>query len=336
MDVQDFLPGEEAVAQIKADIEAYEAERRQVQRAVLWRVPVFVGVVLVLVAAVALAFNLLADPSEQWLSAPHIFLYVGGLAALFFAYSRAVSPARRLKNSFRQKVLPAVFVFVDQLRYRNGEKPYTFDQLPKEVTASFTTQNFGDVISGTYNDFGFELFEVRLSRSGKKNSVDVFKGVVVAFGAAVPFPGLLVATPRGGTLFGFVRRMLGGKAGELTSGVAAIDARYKFTTDNTKAARPLVTGRLAQALQWLVEGWPDRPARVALRGDTGFLLIPHNKDFFALPSVSRRLDYERHIAPMIADLGAVLATAALVRKVNVPDEAPQTEQPGPRREPPAG
>ena len=336
MDVQDFLPGEEAVAQIKADIEAYEAERRQVQRAVLWRVPVFVGVVLVLVAAVALAFNLLADPSEQWLSAPHIFLYVGGMAALLFAYRRAVSPARRLRNSFRQKVLPAVFVFVDQLRYRNGEKPYTFDQLPKEVTASFTAQTFGDVISGTYNDFGFELFETTLTRSGKKNSVNVFKGVVVAFGAAVPFPGLLVATPRGGTLFGFMRRMLGRKGGELLSGMDAIDARYKFTTDNTKAARPLVTGRLAQALQWLVEGWPDRPARVALRGDTGFLLLPHNKDFFALPSVSRRLDYERHIAPMIADLVALLATAALVRKINVPDEAPQPEQAGTRQEPPAG
>lgn len=321
MDVQDFMPGEEVVARIKDDIAAYEAERRKVQRAVLWRVPVFAIVVLASVAALAWVFNLLADPSEQWFSAPHIFLYFGGFITLFFTVRQAMAPARALRLSFRQRVLPSVFVFVDQLGYKNDEKPYSFDHLPKEATGSFTLSSFGDVLSGTYDDFRFELFEATLSRSGKKNSVRMFKGVVVAFSTAARFPGLLVATPRGASLFGFVRKMLGGKSSELLSGVEAVDSLYKFTTDNVAAARPLVTGRLAQALQWLIEGWPDRPARVALQGERGFLLIPYEKEFFALPSVSRSLDYQRHIAPMIADLGALLATVALVRKINVPDEA---------------
>lgn len=322
MDIRDFMPGEEVVVRIKADIAAYEAERRQVMRALLWRVPVFVGGVLALVAAVALVFNVLADPFEQWFSAPHMFLYFIGIVTLYFAYIQAVRPSRRLKQSFRERVLPAVFVFIDQLGYKNGEKPYSFERMPQEVTGKFTLHSFGDMISGQYDGFGFELFETTLAYTMKKSSVRVFKGVVVAFGAVAPFPGLLVATPRKSTAFGFVRRILGGKTGEMRSGNDVIDARYKFTTDNVQAARPLVSGRMAQALQWLVEGWPNRPARVALRGDSGFLLIPHEKDFFALPSISRALDYQKHIAPMIADLGALLATAALVRKISVPDEVP--------------
>ncbi len=329
MDIQDFMPGDDVVASIKVDIEGYEAERRQVMRALLWRVPVFLGAVVAIVAVVALTFNLLADPFEQWVSAPHMFLYFFGFIGLYFAYREAVKPARRLRLSFRERVLPAAFVFVDQLRYRNGEKPYTFDQLPKGVTASFTLFSFGDVISGRYDDFNFELFETTLRRSGKKNSVQVFKGIVLSFGAASPFPGVLIATPRGGTVFGFVRKMFGGKSGELMSGNDAIDARYKFITDNVTAARPLVTGRMAQALQWLIEGWPNRPARLALAGGAGYLLIPHEKDFFTLPSVSRKLDYQRHIAPMIANLGALLATAALLRQINVSDEVRIEAEPDP-------
>jgi hypothetical protein len=33
------------------------------------------------------------------------------------------------------------------------------------------------------------------------------------------------------------------------------------------------------------------------------------------------LDYTTHVAPMISDMGAMLATAALVRKIGAKDEA---------------
>jgi hypothetical protein len=107
---------------------------------------------------------------------------------------------------------------------------------------------------------------------------------------------------------------------DLSSGVPELDAAYEFRTDNIEAARPLVTGRLAQALKWLGETWPDDPARVALNGSDGFLLLPQTKNFFELPAISVPLDYTRHVAPMIAEMGAMLATAALVRKIGAKDE----------------
>ena len=327
MDVQDFMPGEEVVARIKGDIAAYEAERRQVRRSMLWRVPVFPGAVLLGVAAVALMFNILADPKEQWLSAPHLFLYCVGIIAVFFAYWQAVRPARRLTRSFRETVLSSVFGFIDQLRYKHGEKPQTFERLPQEVTGKFTQPRFGDMISGRYEGFGFEFYEATLARSSRKNAEPAFKGVVVAFGAASPFPGLLVASPRARAVLGFVRKLFGARIDGLRSGIDKLDARYDFATDNVAAARPLVTGRLAQALLWLIEAWPDRPARVALSREICFLLIPLKNDFFRLPPISRPLDYTKHIAPMIADLGALLATASLVRKISVADEVQTVPEP---------
>ena len=85
-----------------------------------------------------------------------------------------------------------------------------------------------------------------------------------------------------------------------------------------------MTGRLAKALQWLGETWPEQPARVALSGSDGFLLIPLSKNFFELPGISAPLDYQRHVAPMIADMVSLLATASLVRKIGAPDQAAES------------
>jgi hypothetical protein len=54
---------------------------------------------------------------------------------------------------------------------------------------------------------------------------------------------------------------------------------------------------------------------VALKDKDGFLLIPLSKNFFELPGIRRPLDYKADVEPMIADMAALLATAALVRKV---------------------
>ena len=110
---------------------------------------------------------------------------------------------------------------------------------------------------------------------------------------------------------------------EIHCGVAALDDAYDFRTDNHGAARPLVSGRLAKALQWLGETWPGEPARVALEGRDGFLLLPVSKNFFELPGISTPLDYKAHIEPIVADMVALLATAALVRKVGQPDDVGQ-------------
>ena len=72
------MPDETDIAGIRRGIEAYEAARASTLRQVRWRVPLFVGLVLVVVALIAWLFNKVADPHEQWFSTPHVFLYVGG------------------------------------------------------------------------------------------------------------------------------------------------------------------------------------------------------------------------------------------------------------------
>jgi len=321
VEAADFMPNGTVIADIRKDIEAYEAARASVVRQVRWRVPLFVGLVLVAVVLIAWLFNMVADPNEQWFSPPHVLLYVIGFAASILVYFQARKPATRLQQSFRQTLLPIIFSFIRDMRYQRDVTPNSFDRLPRAAIGPFNRQSFDDVISGRYDAFPFELYEAELREGTGKGSSTAFKGVIVAFEAMQPFPGIVVATRRTNAVIGFFRGMFTAKMQELSSGVAELDAAYEFRSDNVEAARPLVTGRLAQALKWLGETWPDDPARVALNGSDGFLLLPQTRNFFELPDISVPLDYTRHVAPMISDMGAMLATAALVRKIGAKGEA---------------
>ncbi|RUU03221.1 DUF3137 domain-containing protein [Mesorhizobium sp. USDA-HM6] len=321
MEAADFMPSEADIAGIRRGIEAYEAKRASAQQQVRWRVPLFVGLIVVFVGLVAWLFNSAADPNEQWLSTPHVFLYLGGVIVAVLLYFQALRPATRLQQSFRDTLLPLIFGFVRDVRYQHGVRPNSFDRMPRETVGAFSRQSFDDIISGRYEDFPFELYEAKLWEGSGKSETTAFKGVVVAFETIEPFPGTLVAARKANKMVHFFRGMFANKMQELSSGVAELDAAYEFRTDNVEAARPLVTGRLAQALTWLGETWPYDQARVALSGSDGFLLMPRSKNFFELPDITVPIDYNTHVAPMIADLGAMLATAALVRKVGARDEA---------------
>ncbi len=326
MDARDFMPDDATIAGIKADLERYEAERRLVAAKVKLRVPLYLALVLVIVAVLAVAFNSFADPNEQWFSSPHVFLYFGGLVAAFFAYSSAMGPATELQQQFREKLLPAVFGFIQDFRYRHRQTPESFHLMPRDAVGAFNRQDFDDIVAGIYGGFPFELYEATFRQKQGKSDVTAFKGVVAAFKMLKPFPGKLVATRKAGAVMSFFKNMFGqSKLHELVSGVQSIDDAYDFRTDNDDAARPLVTGHLAQALQWLGEMWPEQPARVGIQGEDGFLLIPLARNFFELPSISTPIDYQSHVAPMIADMAALVATASLVRKVGA-DEEPAAEQ----------
>ncbi|MER9838008.1 DUF3137 domain-containing protein [Mesorhizobium sp. M0145] len=319
METADFMPNEAVIAGLRKNIEAYEAQRASAHRRTRWRVPLFIGLVLVFVAFVAWLFNGVADPNEQWFSTPHVFLYIGGFLAAILLYFQAIKPARKLQQSFRSTLLPIIFGFIEDMQYRHNVKPNSFDRLPRETVGPFNQQSFDDVFSGRYEGFPFELYEANLREGTGKSTTAVFKGVIIAFETIVPFPGTLVAARRTNKVLGFFRGIFGSKMQELSSGVPELDAAYEFRTDNIEAARTLVTGRLAQALEWLGETRPNDPARVALSGSDGFLLLPQERNFFELPDISTRLDYTKHVAPMIADMATILATAALVRKIGVKD-----------------
>lgn len=326
MKADDFLPGEAVIAGIRADIERYEAERRRVHRSVRWRVPVFDGLTLIAVLAIAYLLNGIAHPQEQWISLPHIILYIFAILTLIYMHWSAVAPARKLQQSLRDRIIPVVFGFIENISYRHQETPDSFKRLPQEVLETFNRQEFDDVLSGRHDDFPFELYEVELRNKAGRSNSQVFKGVVVAFETVSPFPGLLVAGHKTRKVTGFFRGLFGGdKLREIQSGNPELDDAYAFRTDNVEAAQPLVTGRLAQALLWLHETWPEAPSRLALRGNDGFLLIPQQKNFFELPGISQSLDYRVHVQPMIADMAALLATGALVRKAGWTGDVPSKE-----------
>ena len=323
MAAQEFMPRDEVVGGIRADIEQYEAERQKAFRDVLWRIPVFFGALLVLVAILAYAFNSFASPYEQWTSSPHVILYVLSLIAVYPVYLAAVRPASRLKRSFRERLLPIIFGFVEELHHANGKRPDSFDRLPRPATGSFDEGSFDDVVSGKYEGFPFELYETSLSVESGNSKTTVFKGIVVAFGCVAPFPGLLVAARKTGRGWSFSGDVPGAAPLEaVASGLADLDAAYEFQTDNADAGRVLVEGKLGKVLQWVNATWPGEPPRVALHGRDGFLLLPLDKELFELPAISSPLDYKAHIEPMVADLVTLLATASLVRRAGAPDAEP--------------
>ncbi|GAA2877605.1 hypothetical protein GGQ99_000114 [Aminobacter niigataensis] len=309
-----FMPDESVIAGIRRDLDAYEARRKAAKRSVLWRVPLFLGLLALAVVVLAVVFNLAADPAETWVSTPHLYLYAVAFIASFFVYFRAAKPAGDLQASLREKLLPIVFGFVGDMRLAKGETPGSFARLPRETIGDYSDSHFDDIVSGTYEGFSFELYETALWRRVDKSDVTLFDGIIVAFDIAKPFPGTLVATLKTNTVMGFFREMFGGGLQEISSG-GELDKAYDFRTDNVEAAQPLVSGQMAQALNWLKEAWPGEPARIALTERDGFLLLPHKKEFFELPASTVVLDYKAHIEPMIADMATILATAALVRKI---------------------
>jgi hypothetical protein len=326
MTVREFMPSEAVVAAIRADVERYEGERIKAWGAVQWRVPLFLGGLLAALVLLAMLFNGAAEPHERWFTTGHVLLYVGAVFAMIWLWKLAMAPATELRQSFRSKVLPLAFGFIEDVGYRHGWVPDSLDRLPRDATGAFDRQSFDDVVSGRYEGFPFELYEADLRKKSGKSEVTVFKGVVVAFETAEPFPGLLVAVRKAGAFTQFFRGVFGTKLAEVQSGDEVIDGTYEFWTDNPEAALPVVTGRLPRALLWLAGTWPDDQARVALQGKDGFLLLPTaRKNFFEIPGVSVPLDYASHVEPMVADMAALLATAALIRKIGEPDRLLEEE-----------
>lgn len=321
VETRDFLPSDATVAAIRQEIAALEAERVSARRQLIWRVPVFVGLVLVAVLALAWSFNRFADPNEQWASTPHVFLYVVGAVGALLAYMAAIRPVQKLRESFRARLLPVIFGFIENVGYSRGVAPGSFERLPRDAVGPFSDEVFDDVVTGTYAGFAFELYEAHLTTKVAGTRSTSFRGVIVAFETQTAFPGVLIATRKGNQVVSFFGGLFGGSPLEpIPSGNARLDAHYDFRTDNPAAAKPLVEGRLARALQWLGEAWPDEPARVALNEHNGFLLLPTSKDFFELPGIGVPLDYKAHVEPIITDMASLLATASLVRKIGDADE----------------
>jgi hypothetical protein len=87
-------------------------------------------------------------------------------------------------------------------------------------------------------------------------TIEIFKGVIMAFRLDKPFPGVLVATKNVGGVTKFLRDLFGrGRAGA-ESGDAEMDKSNEFRSDNPDAARQLMRAGFLEALDRLREAWP--------------------------------------------------------------------------------
>ena len=64
------------------------------------------------------------------------------MVAAIFLYHFAMRPATKLRQSFREHVLPIVFGFIKDVRYANATTPDSFDRLPRQAVGTFNRQTF--------------------------------------------------------------------------------------------------------------------------------------------------------------------------------------------------
>lgn len=302
----------ERLAAIGAAVDAHNRQLVSASRlSALRLVAVFVPLLLIVVIGASL-LNRNALREELWTSPLHVFLYVGAVVAGIAGYVWATAPKRRAAQPASVKLLPAIFGSIDGFRHSKGKEPVSFTRFSRELIGDFDSKQFDDLVTGAYRGFDFELFEATLSNGGSVT----FSGAGLAFEAENPFPGILIAglqTPKAKGLFG---SWFGGRSLEqVPSGVDALDANYVFLSDNPEAARQLLAGSLASALQWLGEMWPDGRALVGLKGSDAFVLLPSARNLFELPKGQEPVNFERDVKPMVTDVFVMLETAALLRKL---------------------
>jgi hypothetical protein len=307
-----YMPDEARLAVIREQIDAYNAERPAILRHAYTQVALYMALYVALAGFILVAtFHI--DEKHK------VTGFVAGLAILggVKLWDYAWSPVRDHQLTLRYRLFPIIFGFIDEVQYSNGYEPGFLHDLNQMKLVRFTSSQNDDLISGMHDGLGFEMVEAKLVIGSGKNQSTVFKGLIFRFNLAQPFPGLLIAAMRGNWLQQFIRDMFGSDADMIASGDWEIDQSHEFHTDNYAAAQPLVEGPLAAALKYLKREWWAGEVRIALRDSECFLLLPADRDYFALPDIKYNVDYTFDIEPMIRDMVVLLAVAHLIRKVGL-------------------
>ncbi|MBO3760466.1 hypothetical protein [Ciceribacter sp. L1K22] len=303
-----LAPAPETLARIRAEIDAYNAERAPVEREAWMRR----GAALMGFAVAVVALLLVVGAIGGRFIAGLAGLAIAGLA--YGAVFWSERPLRRFRQGMRDRLLPLIFGFVDDLSYKAEGSRRVLERFPK-ACLPHDQATFRDEIGGTDGGFRFLIGETVMTTGKGKGRKEVFRGVIVAFAPETGFPGILSGGPRPVGLAGLARAIFGDGGLEAVTDESLPEAvLYEFRTDNAEAA----SGRLpalGKALAYLVTVWPQRPIRIVLHHKHGFLLVATAKDFFELPHGGRALDFDRDIRPMILDLRMLVETARLAAKV---------------------
>jgi len=309
-DPKHYMPDEARLAVIRDCISEYNAERPSILQKAYTQVAIYMGGFAV-VAALMLFFTLHADEKHRLFGITAALSIFAGVKLWEYAWT----PVTDHQLSLRYRLFPVIFGFIDKVQYSNGYAPGFLDDIKQMKLVRFTSSENDDLISGTHDGLAFDMVESKLIVGSGKNKSTVFKGLIFRFNIINEFPGVLIAARRGNWLQEFVHELFGSHNDTIASGDWEIDQTHEIHTDNYAAAKPLVEGPLVSALQYLKREWWAGEARIALRGGECFLLLPSDRDYFALPNIKDDVDFQADIEPMIRDMVVLLAVAHLIRKL---------------------
>ncbi len=320
-----IMPGPEAQARAVQAVAEYNSARPASQFAVYRNIGLFLvpgGLLFAWIAWLILT-------SGGGKNSPQTFLLAGMIMALVWGgpklWAWVWEPATDLQQSARDQIMPQIFGFVENLRYRHGFTPDFVAAMPAKSILRFTRIEHDDMISGVHDGLLFSLAECAFWLHEGKSETKTFQGAVFHCKSPKSFPGLLLVSKK---LTSASRFWFGGPddkhVPEVFPADGAVDMVHSVRSDNPSAAKALIDGNLGGALRWLDRAWPDGVPRLILSKDDIFLMVPSKKNFFELPPIGADVHYEAHVEPIVRELAMLLATGALVRKAvsgEVPDAA---------------
>lgn len=258
-----------------------------------------------------------------------VLLTAIAIGSYFFGsmlWTHVHEPVTGLRQYTRDKLIPQMFGFVENVSYSNGREPRFMSRLPAKTVVQYTRIVYDDAVRGRYAGTDFELCEMHFFQKAGKSETETFKGVVFQFPLTTLFPGEMVITRRRTNWDKFWwgspqdRHLV-----EIVTGDTWTDGSYEVKTDNRSAGVPLARANLPKLLRWLETTWDSGAPKIVLKAQDGYLLLPSKKNFFELPPNGVVLDYRAHAEPMVRELVALVATANLVRLAFEP--APPDEKP---------
>jgi hypothetical protein len=307
-----YMPDASRLATIRQRIGEYNAERPAIMKTAYVQVVLFMGGYA---AVVLFVFYLLLSSDNPSKHNPLTWVLVGLVVAGWYIWSFAWKPVTDHQLGLRYRLFPVIFGFIDKVQYSNGHTPGFLNAVKQMKLVQFGSSENDDLVGGTHDGLDFEMVESKLNVGSGKNKTTVFRGLIFHFTRDDEFPGLLVAAKRGNRFQEWLQDLFSSHDDTIPTGDPDLDATYEIRTDNHSAARPLVGGPLASALKHLQREWWAGDARIALRGREVFLLLPSDRDYFALPSIQQDIDYKADIEPMIRDMVTLLAVAHMIRRL---------------------
>jgi Protein of unknown function (DUF3137). len=318
-----IMPDATAIATAKAAIKDYNDEMPAAQRAVYVNyitklLPFALGVAFLVYLFLYVMVDL--HPKVRG-----FLLGATGLGGWFLGrklWEHVNGPVTGLRQHTRDRLIPQLFGFVENVGYTNGRAPRFSDRMPAESVMQYTRIEYDDAVRGRYEGTEFELCEMRFFFKAGKSEGKTFEGIVFQFTLPVPFPGEMVILRRRGKW----DKILWGRPNdrhltEIASGDRWTDDNYEVKTTNREAGVPLARANLPKLLRWLETTWNTNAPKIVLKRNDGFLFLPSTKNFFELPGNGVVLDYAAHAEPMVRELVTLIATASLVAKAFVPPAA---------------